>query len=430
MKLEAQGWDFPIDLDGHGWSSDDGDSPDPPPVPVKDTVYPPLPDVGAMTANLDYPAWAAQKLRQQQSSFELLKAKLTATPSQPLLYTGAKTPRSIPSAGTYTPVPSTPKKESITPPRDEAKPSRAKTPQTGITPQFSRVSVKQPPSAPTPVRLPKLAPKPTANWSLNSPLNAVPAGSEYLEVVPRNPYQAYLNNNVSYYVQWELERQLLLAGLTWDNVRFEDFEVLRGEAVTAMSSVPLVVHKIGTREGKLVEPDTSTVPARTLIEIDQEERSIMDQDLRGVQNDSRDWSYGGKLLLAVNLEYDIHPTSPPYPPDSFADGNPFAPVWPFNMQLQPIEMPGRSNRLARRFGSRRLLYLRFGSVPRQQRDLVFGLFRGHGLVLFGRVFRVLYIPTDSDTAIAIQVDEEAPGAPALKEPKVFSFLQLLGCEYR
>lgn len=429
MKLEAQGWDFPIDLDGHGWSSDDGDSPDPPPVPLKDTIYPLLPDVGARADHLDYPAWAAQKLRQQQSSFELLRAKLTATPSQTPLYTGVKTPRSIPSAETYTPLPTTPRRRSITPPENGViPPPRAETPKTGITPQFSRVSVKQPPSAPTPVRLPKLAPKPTATWSLNSPLNAIPAGSEYLEVIPRNPYQAYLNNNVSYFVQWELERQLLLAGLTWDNVRFEDLEVLRGDAVTAMPSVPLVVQKIGARETKLVEANMSPISTRTLIEIDQEERSIMDQDLRGVHNDSRDWSYGGKLMLAVNLEYDTHPTTPHNSAGSFADGNPFAPVWPFNMQLQPIEMPGRSNRLARRFGSRRLLYLRFGSVPRQQRDLVFGLFRGHGLVLFGRVFRVVYIPTDSDTAIAVQVDEEAPGAPALREPKVFSFLQLLGGE--
>lgn len=431
MKLAAQGWDFPIDLDGHGWSSgDDGDSPDPPPVPAKDKVYPPLPDVGADSFQPEYPAWAAQTLRQQQSTFEQLRARLHATPSQPPLYTGAKSPRQIPSAETYKPVPTTPKKRNISPPENGTKATQqTETPRTGITPQFSRVSVKQPPSAPSPVRLPKRAPKPTPAWSLTSPLNAVPSESEYLEVIPRNPYQAFLNNNVSYYVQWELQRQLLAAGLTWDNVRFEDFEVLRGNVVTAMPSVPLVVHKIGAREARLIETNTSPVPTRILIEIDREERSIMDQDLRGVQNDSRDWPYGGKLMLAVNLEYDTSPTTPPSAPNSFASDNPFAPVWPFNMQLEPIELPGRSNRLARRFGSRRLLYLRFGSVPRQQRDLVFGLFRGHGLVLFGRVFRVLYIPTDSDTAIAVQVDEEAPGAPALKEPKVFSFLQLLGCEF-
>lgn len=432
MKPEKRGWDFPIVLEGHGWSSgDDGDSPSPPPVPSKDSIYPPLPDVGAgslVPRQHESSAWAASTLRQQQSSFDMLRAKLQATPSQPPLYTGAKAPRAIPAADTYTPVPATPKKRNTSPLENASKsPERAETPRTGITPQFSRVSVRQPPPAPPPVKLPKLAPKPTAHWSLTSPLSAVPADREYLEVIPRNPYQAYLNNHVSYFIQWELERQLLLAGLSWDNVRFEDFEVLRGDAVAAMPSVPLVVHKVGAREAKLVCTDTSPVPTRTLVEIDQEERSILNQDLRGVQNDSRDWSYGGKLMLAVNLEYDTNPSAPPAP-SSVATDNPFAPAWPFNMRLQPIEMPGRSNRLARRFGSRRLLYLRFGSVPRQQRDLVFALFRGHGLVLFGRVFRVLYIPTDSDTAIAVQVDEAAPGAPALREPKVFSFLQLLGCE--
>lgn len=428
-----RGWDFPIELDVHGWSSDEeGDAPAPPPVPVKDNkIYPSLPTKGVETIQLDYPSWAATTMRQQQASFELLRAKLKAAPSMAPLYTGAKSPQPIPSAETYKPLPTTPKKKrSKGLPETEKKTSqpRPETSNTGITPQLSRIRLEQEPASVPPIRLPNLAPKPTASWSLTSPLEAIPVEREYVELVSRNPYQAYLNNNVSYYVQWELERQLSLAGLTWDKVQFEDLELLRGVAVTAMPSVPLVVHKVAAREAKQAQTGFSTVPARTLIEIDQEEASIMDQDLRGVHNDSRDWPFGGKLMLAVNMDYNTNPATPPCVASSSKADNPFSRVWPFNMQLQPIEMPGRSSRLARRFGSRRLLYLRFGSVPRQQRDLVLGLLRGHGLVLFGRVFRALYIPTDSDTAIAIQVDEEAPGAPAIREPKVFPFLKLLECE--
>lgn len=406
------------------------------PFRTKDALYPPLPDVGPTTAppteEGDCTAWAAATIRKQQTSFESLRAKLRAPSTKTTL--PLETYPTAPSKRTYTASAEedddgpTMEQLSGTPCLSAAERS-ADAPRTGITPEFSKISVKQPPLARGPVKVPKLRSQPTSTWSLNSPLNPPSAESAYLDLVPRNPYQAYLNNHISFYVQWELERQLLIAGLSWEHVRFEDLELVRGDAITAFPSIPSVMKKVVDRgAGQVRVSDLSAIPTRVMIEIDREERSILAQDLMGVHNDSRDWPYGGRLMLAADLEYCLDPKSPPHATDC-SDSNPFAPVWPFNVNLQPVEMPGRSNRLARRFGSRRLLYLRFGTVPRQQRGLVLGLFRGHGLVLLGRVYRVLYIPPDSDTAVAVQVDEEAPGAPLLKEPKVLSFLQLLGCEF-
>lgn len=53
------------------------------------------------------------------------------------------------------------------------------------------------------------------------------------------------------------------------------------------------------------------------------------------------------------------------------------------------------------------------------------LFRGRALVLFGRVFRVIWIGADSEKAIAVQTNEVPPNAPPLVEPSMPSFLQVL-----
>lgn len=101
-------------------------------------------------------------------------------------------------------------------------------------------------------------------------------------------------------------------------------------------------------------------------------------------------------------------------------------TFPFDFDLLPVESPSTSTRLARRFGSRRILTLRFKNVPRNgAREKLFVLFRGRALVLFGRVFRVIWIGADSEKAIAMQTNEIPPNAPPLAEPSMPSFLQLV-----
>lgn len=87
-------------------------------------------------------------------------------------------------------------------------------------------------------------------------------------------------------------------------------------------------------------------------------------------------------------------------------------AFPFSFDLLPVESPSTSTRLARRFGSRRILTLRFKNVPRNgSREQLFFLIRGRALVLSGRVFRVIWIGADSEKAIALQTNEIPPNAP-------------------
>lgn len=101
--------------------------------------------------------------------------------------------------------------------------------------------------------------------------------------------------------------------------------------------------------------------------------------------------------------------------------------YPFDFDLLPVESPSTSTRLARRFGSRRILTLRFKNVPRKNgaREKLFVLLRGRALVLFGRVFRVMWIGPDSEKAVAIQTNERPHKAPPLNEPIMPSFLNIV-----
>ncbi|BEI84969.1 hypothetical protein CcaverHIS002_0503700 [Cutaneotrichosporon cavernicola] len=268
---------------------------------------------------------------------------------------------------------------------------------------------------------------PTHHWSPDHPLEAIPPEDTFLELIPPNPLQGVFNSNaVRYGVQWELERKIRSfrssAGVSF-NISPEDVQQLTGSVTEAMPRIPAVIRNICRRESPDGNEPTLAFGRRIAAwaEMDREEAVILDDSktFDGVFNTSTNWPYGGRLVYAVGIRYNK---------DRRQRGKSLeALAFPFDFDLLQVESPSTSTRLARRFGSRRVLTLRFKSVPRRNgaREKLFVLLRGRALVLFGRVFRVMWIGPDSEKAMAIQTNEVPPNATPLAEPSMPSFLHIV-----
>ncbi|CAK9781596.1 hypothetical protein CC85DRAFT_6079 [Cutaneotrichosporon oleaginosum] len=202
-----------------------------------------------------------------------------------------------------------------------------------------------------------------------------------------------------------------------------DIVQLKGPVMDAMHRIPAVVRSVCCR----ADPMGGDVPlgfSRRIAawaEMDREESVIMDNSktFDGVFNTSAEWPYGGRLVYALGIQYNKDRHRAGESLDALSS--------PFSFDLLPVTSPSTSTRLARRFGSRRILTLRCKNVPRRNgaREKLFTLFRGRALVLFGRVFRVMWIGPDSEKAIAIQTNEVPPCGTALAEPPMPSFLNII-----
>lgn len=335
---------------------------------------------------------------------------------------------------------------------------------TGMTGPLGRLELKTPTLgqvAPSPFSIAKAVPEvDLSGYDPAHPLVAPGLDERYLEVIPRNPYQAQMNRKgINYYVQWGLSLQMEShEAVDWRDINVSDLDLLMGTPSKILPRISHILDAVAARKrgecasnGQL-HPDfpSETSSSRMLAEMDMEEVSINDVDLRDVGNDSQTWPYGGSLVFAVAVRRDnvgirpmqvtavdqeaadnpyrrsptkaMDPPSNPFGARAAAKSAPF----PFRFQLLPFEPPTKSTRLARRFGSRRVLTIRFSDVPRDQRPRLFRMLLGRALVLFGRVFRVIHAPADADHATAIQTNEAVPNTPsAVVESGTMSFLELL-----
>jgi len=322
---------------------------------------------------------------------------------------------------------------------------------TGATEWIDRLQVRTSPQPQKPPLLTpiSLSPAPTApsltassgsvskEWNPQQPLRAPPNSEAFVEILPKNSYQKRLNDIVNFYVQWELERHVQdTKAVSWDDFTFDDFEAMAGSASDIIPRIPSFVRWVHERKNGMersgqLKGDAYLVPAPPLCtEMDMEETSIVKGDLRGLGNDDPQWSYGGKLVFCVSVEPGrTRPMRLGSVNGNGAaeDDNPFNTTveWPFSFKLRQIEQPGKSTRLARRYGSRRILSIRFGQIPQHARRRLFHMLVGRGLVLFGRVFRMIWIQPDSDSGVAVETNEQPPGSPALQPPLMPSILQLL-----
>jgi len=209
----------------------------------------------------------------------------------------------------------------------------------------------------------------------------------------------------------------------------DDFNTLTGSAVHTVPRVDELMTAILARKAaeasfrSIGHESMLALPAdgrraRLLDEVDREEESIRDDDMRGVGNDSPDWPFGGKISYSITVKpcasrsddrvstglgSYVPPTrcfpfksgcnGPVDPP-----GNPFSPCagpdesspsadrLPFSMSLQAPDMPGKSFRLARRFGSRRVITFKLKECGQKNRQQLLELFMDRVFILFGRAF--------------------------------------------
>ncbi|ORY24068.1 RNA dependent RNA polymerase-domain-containing protein [Naematelia encephala] len=283
------------------------------------------------------------------------------------------------------------------------------------------------------------------------PRPALDEDERYVYVHPPHAWQSMaFREGIQYHVQWELQRLVDHSRtITWDDLTLDDIRSLKGSAPEAISRLKERLATLEDSKATLSQfTPISSADMRISLEAEREEKSIVASDLRGVGNDSHDWPYGGRLA------YSIIVTPLDQPKDERAvklatslidDENPYrqsprkrehspnkSPVkcptsLPFRLDLCKPEISGKSFRLARRFGSRRIVLFKLAKIKSaKQRKAVLQLFVGRCFIIFGRSFRPLWAPADRDTLFAIETSEFFPNEPTNKPcPRMPTILDLL-----
>ncbi|OCF57860.1 hypothetical protein L486_03881 [Kwoniella mangroviensis CBS 10435] len=317
---------------------------------------------------------------------------------------------------------------------------------------------------------------PTRPASLPIPQAGCQNGQSPAIEVTTSRYTAMLNKlKVKFHFQWELERMISQhETLTWDQIEIGDLHEFRGQS--SLDMVHLVDEILRRAETRLLESDPidatrreiSERKAMLLTEVDREEDSIWANDLRGVGNESFDWPYGGKIQYTLSVQLasrgeectellseHISPSQAnnPYrvrrsfernhsapsgstrnhcnPPHTHVDTITTFPEtrsFPFKFELRPPEMPGKSFRLARRFGSRRCISLKTKDIPLGTRKELQDMLVGRRLIILGRPYRAFWATADGENVMLIEMPEEGSGIVTKgreDESKMPSFQELL-----
>ncbi|OCF31654.1 hypothetical protein I316_06659 [Kwoniella heveanensis BCC8398] len=296
----------------------------------------------------------------------------------------------------------------------------------------------------------------------------------YINVTP-NPYQAiFAKYDIWFHVQWEFARMINQhETVTWTDIELSDIRSLKGTASNVLPQMENIISAVSKRKLGIVTPnDTERNKnpicmtgrrARVLAEVDYEEESIREGDLRGLGNDSLAWPYGGRLVYTVavsptdfkseytrceirsgaqgiiNLSRALSRMSSSLSSTSSgpitSSDNPLEPssnsvapdVFPFKLALRAPDMPGKSYRLARRFGSRRIVVFKIKDVPLNCRERLLEMFVGRVFVVFGRSYRALWAPAGSDSIFTIETNEVVSGMSQYRKalrPELPSFEEL------
>ncbi|WRT65729.1 uncharacterized protein IL334_002677 [Kwoniella shivajii] len=301
----------------------------------------------------------------------------------------------------------------------------------------------------------------------NEPL----ATSSYVDYSPikvtEDNYRANLHRRgVNFYIQWELERLISESDLiSWGDLEFSDLASLEGPLLDIAPRLKNFVEGIEERTTLSRVTSIKTVKAVTdrkallLNEVDKEEMSIVRKDLKGVGNESLDWPYGGKIQYTISVEptkiksefasvipetqlsQGINPyrtmsrsKSAPVdfsnkPAKPLGTNSPISPGhFPFKLILRAPDMPGKSHRLARRYGSRRILNLKIKDVPSGDRRRLKEMLLGRCLIVLGRPYRALWATADGQGVMLVETPDQVSGVISAgrdHEPDMPSFQILL-----
>ena len=300
--------------------------------------------------------------------------------------------------------------------------------------------------------------------SMWTPKPALPAGERAVYMVRPHPYSAVtVKLRVVYGVQWEFERLLdSHPTLSWDDVIMADIAKLEGRHVEVIPALPGIIRDISARkmgihagaahEGVTKPLDGDSTRARKirmLETLDREELSILETAAGlSTATDCGNVSFTmsikpdklGTGLTYVDAPQTVTPPKtrsqvaaaatpakliddPENPMGSHHKTAKFRTRGPadFSMTLRPLEMPGKSFRLARRFGSRRVITVKYdpkdfplppvkdnGKITRLDLAL---LFFGRMFILLGHTFMALWAKPDGDSIFLVEVGDSVPGIP-------------------
>ncbi|WWC68587.1 uncharacterized protein I206_102517 [Kwoniella pini CBS 10737] len=311
-----------------------------------------------------------------------------------------------------------------------------------------------------------------------NPLTATDAHLTSSIVVNQSPYTAFFNKQgINFYLQWELDRLISQhETLKWRDFQLSELSKLKGKSV--LEAVSLIGEIIDSANRRITShqqmgtsrPRSTKISDRKallLTEVENEEASIMANDLHGVGTERVDWPYGGRIQYTISVQMADKNEGcfeKTYEPPTLSQENNIyhraqrtfsrstslpsqrkqtleklngheeqpivnqAQKFPFKLVLRPPEMPGKSCRLARRFGSRRIISLKIKDVPNRFRSELKAMLAGRCFVILGRPYRALWCTADGEGVMLVEVPEHAPGSVTTGrelEPSMPTFLRIL-----
>lgn len=190
----------------------------------------------------------------------------------------------------------------------------------------------------------------------------------------------------------------------------------------------------GDPVGSSVVADLQTM--RLNLEAEREDVDIDSAVPQGIGSDDTKWPYGGNIAYSFNVELaktaasrvKLLPTAPPSPTNIYRSprkqravgpfdtpDNPLGPIatrnasseMNFTVTIQKPRFAGKSFRLARRFGSRRIVTFKIHRKVRAEHNVV-DLFSGRVLLVMGRTYRAFWVTPEGDNVFAIETGDELP----------------------
>jgi hypothetical protein len=261
--------------------------------------------------------------------------------------------------------------------------------------------------------------------SIHPPSTATPSiRLDTYKILPSNPYMSHLRKiDTHYSTLWYLEMYMQDRGLVWADFEFGDFAAIGGPAEAAIPILSEVIHKVELRKS-VTARDAPPITSRdqgVWREMDLEETSIRLRNIRGLGNNDPSWPYARFVCYSILVECD-----------PLGNGTPA-----FTMRLKVPCLSDRSFRLARRFGSRRILTFDLRIKGRKDKQAFFDLFKGTCFELFGRTFRAFHAPQDGESVLAIETSEmvkepvdprKAVVGKLRRDPAMLSFVGFMDCE--
>lgn len=246
---------------------------------------------------------------------------------------------------------------------------------------------------------------------------ALPADERRVLCTPINPLQAQFRRfGIRFEVQWEMERILAKQeSLSWKDIKLNHITQFMGNAEDVLPRLGGILRQIAAEkvdiESAIPTPASNPRRIRLWREMDKEEENIRSGKISTKCEGKIAYTIivrpcGIRQTNKVILGDMVPP--PELPPTQVAPPDRRENSLRFTMTLCEPDMPGKSFRLARRFGSRRIISFKLMDFKYGTTRDAMNLFVGRILEVCGVPFRAVWAPHDRDSVFAIEVGNPDP----------------------